>query len=139
MTNTTDPNKRAREFDAPLSAIIKALVKIVESPQTDAQHDADVIPRDHVMEQVTRIREAWDKISSLARALSHAPAAAAGGEARVTDGMVDAYLAAQAKAVQAVDDKWGAGGKAASYLHPVREACRAGLEAALAAALKEEK
>ena len=68
-----------------------------------------------------------------------APAAVAGGEARVTDGMVDAYLAAQAKAVQAVDDKWGAGGKAASYLHPVREACRAGLEAALAAALKEEK
>ncbi len=62
-----------------------------------------------------------------------APAAVAGGEVRVTDGMVDAYLAAQAKAVQAVDDKWGAGGKAAAYLHPVREACRAGLEAALAA------
>jgi hypothetical protein len=55
----------------------------------------------------------------------------------VTDAMVDAYLAAQAKAVQAVDDKWGNGGKAASYLHPVREACRAGLIAALTEAKQQ--
>ncbi len=58
----------------------------------------------------------------------------AGARGVVDDAMVDAYLAAQAKAVQAVDDKWGGGGKAASYLHPVREACRAGLTAALTAA-----
>ena len=56
----------------------------------------------------------------------------------VSDAMVDAYLAAQAKAVQAVDDKWGNGGKAASYLHPTREACRAGLAAALATAPQVE-
>lgn len=53
----------------------------------------------------------------------------------VDDAMVDRYLAAQAKAVQEIDDAWGNGGKAASYLHPVREACRAGLTAALTAAL----
>lgn len=52
----------------------------------------------------------------------------------VDDAMVDRYLAAQAKAVQEIDDAWGNGGKAASYLHPVREACRAGLTAALTAA-----
>lgn len=52
----------------------------------------------------------------------------------VDDAMVDRYLAAQAKAVQEIDDALGNGGKAASYLHPVREACRAGLTAALTAA-----
>ncbi len=52
----------------------------------------------------------------------------------VDDAMVDRYLAAQAKAVQEIDDAWGNGGKAASYLHPVREACRAGLTAAAAVA-----
>lgn len=49
----------------------------------------------------------------------------------VDEAMVDRYLAAQAKAVQEIDNKWGNGGKAPSYIHPVREACRAGLTAAL--------
>jgi FAD/FMN-containing dehydrogenase len=52
----------------------------------------------------------------------------------VDEAMVDRYLAAQAKAVQEIDNKWGNGGKAPSYIHPVREACRAGLTAALARA-----
>ena len=54
----------------------------------------------------------------------------------VDDAMVDRYLAAQAKAVQEIDNKWGNGGKAPSYIHPVREACRAGLTAALAGGAK---
>lgn len=52
----------------------------------------------------------------------------------ITDEMVSAYLSAQAAAVQAVDDMWGSGGKAPSHMYPVREACRAGLKAALLAA-----
>ncbi|WP_146033759.1 hypothetical protein [Alicycliphilus denitrificans] len=52
-----------------------------------------------------------------------------------SDAMVDSYLRAQRETVEAVDRKFGhPNGKAPSHLHPVREACRAGLAAALAVA-----
>lgn len=60
--------------------------------------------------------------------------AASAEPSQITDAMVDAYLKAQADVIRRVDDMWGNGGKAASYLHPVRESCRAGLQAALGGA-----
>jgi hypothetical protein len=60
------------------------------------------------------------------------PAPAVGGVQDVTDEMVSAYLKAQAHAVSEVDRKWAKPGeRVASHLHPVRDACRAGLKAAL--------
>lgn len=53
-------------------------------------------------------------------------------EIAITDAMVDAYLKAQRETVERVDREWGGKtGKAAEHLHPVREACRNGLRAAL--------
>lgn len=42
--------------------IIKALASIVNAPQTDAQVDADVLPRDPIMARVTQIRAQVDAI-----------------------------------------------------------------------------
>ena len=46
----------------PYSRIIHALARIVTAPQTDKQFDADVLPRDPVMMEVTRIRHALDDL-----------------------------------------------------------------------------
>jgi hypothetical protein len=46
------------------SDAIHALAAIVNTPQTDEQCDAELIPREPVMEQVVRARQAWDKISA---------------------------------------------------------------------------
>jgi hypothetical protein len=62
------------------------------------------------------------------------PAAQSAGDDNITDEMVAAYLEAQGAKVQEVDDMWGRGGRAPEYLHPVEEACRAGLKAAIAVA-----
>lgn len=65
------------------------------------------------------------------------PPVAAPAEPVVTTEMVDAYLIAQRKTVEEVDRLWGhPTGKAPAHMHPVREACRAGLIAALAAQLQ---
>ena len=42
------------------SAIIRRLAAIINAPQTDAQLDAEVIPRHFVMSEVIAIREACD-------------------------------------------------------------------------------
>ena len=42
---------------------IKALAAIVNVPTPDKLLDLEAIPREPVMEQVTRIRAAWDKVS----------------------------------------------------------------------------
>ena len=55
-----------------------------------------------------------------------------------SDQMVDAYLVAQRRVIEDVDRLWGCrGGKAATHLQPVRDACRAGLAAAFAAGREE--
>jgi hypothetical protein len=71
--------------------------------------------------------------AALSRYGSGQPAASA-EPSQITDAMVDAYFKAQADVIRKVDDMWGNGGKAASYLQPVRESCRAGLQAALGVA-----
>jgi hypothetical protein len=51
---------------------------------------------------------------------------------RITDAMVDAYLKEQKRVVFEADQMYGRDGcPAPEYLHPVRDACRAGLRAAL--------
>lgn len=46
----------------PYSRIIHALARLVTLPQTDKQFDADVLPRDPVMMEVTSIRLALDEL-----------------------------------------------------------------------------
>jgi hypothetical protein len=46
----------------PYSRILHALADIVLAAQTDEQFDADVLPRDPVMMEVTRIRQALDDL-----------------------------------------------------------------------------
>lgn len=77
-----------------------------------------------------------DAVDHSAHRGTAAPALRQQPAAVVDEAMVDRYLAAQAKAMQEIDNKWGNGGKAPSYVHPVREACRAGLTAALAGGAK---
>lgn len=71
-----DPSRPGRGDTAPASErepvdaavrkacgnIIKALASIVTAPQTDAQFDADVLPRDPIMARVTQIRAQVDVI-----------------------------------------------------------------------------
>lgn len=79
-----------------------------------------------------------NRLSTRARTLLGVIAPAPVEGESVTDAMVDAYLKAQGEKVQEVDAQWGGKtGKAPSHLHPVREACRAGLVAALAAQAKK--
>ena len=54
----------------PYSEIIHALARIVTAPQTDKQFDADVLPRDPVLMEVTRIRHALDELMKFVPAAS---------------------------------------------------------------------
>ena len=72
----------------------------------------------------------WASEVDAARAAS--PVAAAGGVP--SDAMVDAYLQAQRKTCEEADRYWGGPSIGALHTNTVREACRAGLKAALAAA-----
>lgn len=103
---------------------------------------------DEMMDLVDRLGSEYDEVDPRAwgHLLVYAPKlsrygqpAASAEPSQITDAMVDAYLKAQADVIRKVDDMWGNGGKAASYLHPVRESCRAGLQAALAAAPVAQK
>jgi len=55
-------------------------------------------------------------------------------EGVVSDGMVDAYLAEQRRYVEEVDNLWGRPNVGGLHTNTVREACRSGITAALAAA-----
>ena len=111
-------------------------IRLNDFNQIIAKYDAASEPfaRHNSSDQFIDIRVPTSAVTRLRALLTTTPSPQGEAAGRVTDAMVDAYLAAQAKAVQAVDDKWGNGGRAASYLHPVREACRAGIAAALATA-----
>src|SRR5687768_8687341 len=59
------------------STVIRELAAIVNAPQTDDMLEKELLPRDPVMENVSRIREAMDKLS----AAQHAAARGGGGDA----------------------------------------------------------
>lgn len=99
---------------------------------TFKQFLADVMTAAGLVAHGKRCKALSESLASRATELYAAPMPPSVPE--ITDEMVSAYLAEQAATVQAVDDMWGNGGKAPSYMHPVREACRAGLKAALLAA-----
>jgi len=116
-------------------------MRIVDAGKTaylQWEHDANIATHFARREDAIAFQKLHLDFCALSIVTSHCFIAAAqqapsGQQAEPTEAMVDAYLKAQAEAVQAVDDLWGRGGKAPSHIHPVREACRAGLKAALAA------
>jgi hypothetical protein len=61
--------QRATELRNIGSAIVQALARIVNAPQTDEQFDANVIPRSFVIDQALLIKEQYDKILPIAAAL----------------------------------------------------------------------
>ena len=62
--NVQEPMKRYPPSigQEPYGRIIHALARLVTLPQTNTQFDADVLPRDPVMMEVTRIRHALDDL-----------------------------------------------------------------------------
>lgn len=64
------------------STVIRELAAIVNAPQTDDMLEKELLPRDPVMENVSRIREAMDKLS----AAQHADARGGGVDAEIANG-----------------------------------------------------
>lgn len=138
-------NGRGGDADRPLNGPRRAAPRqpaaVVDEAMVDAAiaaQDAHWANDDNYPTRAPRSAKGDAELhDKLARGAMRAALTAALARAQgVDEAMVDRYLAAQAKAVQEIDNKWGNGGKAPSYIHPVREACRAGLTAALAGGAK---
>lgn len=104
----------------PFGDIIKALAAILTVHQTDKQFDADVLPRDPVILQVTRIKYALDELMKFVplaaqqpvQALPNIDASQPKTAEQVADdflfGMADHLAAIKAARVQALEEAYNA-------------------------------